>query len=96
MKTHYSFIHHFVSENGTPGAAAWGAVNNSMSVLNGARTGTILRGEERRAVYNHFKRHYEDFGKDAPELKSDHELDEIMMRKGLIDAPLTKEEEING
>lgn len=96
MKTHYSFIHHFVSENGTPGAAAWGAISNSMSVLNGARTGTILRGEERRSVYNHFKRHYDDYGKDAPELKSDQELDEIMMKKGLIDAPLTKEEETNG
>jgi hypothetical protein len=95
MKTHYSFVHHFVGTDGTPGAAAWGALRNSMSVLNGARTGTMLRGEERRSVYNHFKRHYEDFGKEPPELKSDKELDEIMMSKGIIDAPLTKEEEAN-
>ena len=96
MKTHYTFVHHFVSANGTPGAAAWGAVNNSMSVLNGARTGTRLRGAERKAVYNHFKRHYQDYGKDAPELKSDFEIDEIMIKKGIIDAPLTKEEDYNG
>lgn len=95
MKTHYSFVHHFVGADGTPGAAAWGALRNSMSVLNGARTGTMLRGEERRAVYNHFKRHYEDFGKEPPELKSDKELDQIMMSKGIIDAPLSKEEEVN-
>jgi hypothetical protein len=64
-----------------------------MSVLNGARTGTRLRGAERKAVYNHFKRHYMDHGRDAPELKSDFEIDEIMIKKGIIDAPLTKEED---
>lgn len=93
MKTHYTFVHHFVSADGTPGAAAWGAITNSMSVLNGARTGTRLRGAERKAVYNHFKRHYMDHGRDAPELKSDFEIDEIMIKKGIIDAPLTKEED---
>ena len=96
MKTHYTFVHHFVSADGTPGAAAWGAISNSMSVLNGARTGTRLRGAERKAVYNHFKRHYMDHGKPVPELKSDFEMDEIMIKKGIIDAPLTKEEDYNG
>ena len=43
-------------------------------------------------LYNHFKRHYQDYGKEVPELKSDSELDEIMMTKGIIDAPLTKED----
>ena len=93
MKTHYSYVHHFVGADGTPGAASWPALMNTMSLLNGGRSGTRLRGEERKQMYNHYKRHYLDFGKKPPELKSDLDIDTIMMEKGLIDEPLTPKEQ---
>lgn len=88
-KTHYTFIHHHVSEDGRPGAAAMSELAAEMTILNGGRGGTILRGEDRKAVYNHLARHYRDFGKKPPELKSDEYIDNIMMQKGLIDKPLS-------
>ena len=88
-KTHYTFIHHFVGENGRPGAAAMSELGAEMAVLNGARGGTILRGGDRKSVYNHLAHHYRDFGKNPPELKSDEYLDNIMMQKGLISEPLS-------
>ena len=88
-KTHYTFIHHHVSEDGRPGAASMSELAAEMTILNGGRNGTKLRGEDRKAVYNHLARHYRDFGKKPPELKSDEYLDNIMMQKGLIDKPLS-------
>jgi hypothetical protein len=88
-KTHYTFIHHFVGEDGRPGAAAMSELGAEMAILNGARGGTILRGEDRKSVYNHLARHYRDFGKKPPELKSDQYLDNIMIHKGLITEPLS-------
>ena len=82
---------HFVSEDGRPGAAAMSELRVQMSVLNGGRTGTTLRGADRKAVYNHLARHYRDFGATPPSLKSDSDVDTIMMKKGLIDKPLTPE-----
>jgi HK97 family phage prohead protease len=93
QKTHYTYVHHFVNADGTPGAASWPALMNTMALLNGARNGTRLRGEERQKMYNHYKRHYLDFGKKPPELKSDAELDSIMIKNGLIDEPLTPKEQ---
>lgn len=88
-KTHYTFIHHHVSEDGRPGAAAYSELKSEMAILNGGRGGTILRGEHRKAVYNHLARHYRDFGKKPPELKSDEYIDNVMMQKGLISEPLS-------
>lgn len=88
-KTHYTFIHHHVSEDGQPGAAAYSELKSEMAILNGGRGGTVLRGEDRKAVYNHLARHYRDFGKKPPELKSDEYIDNVMMQKGLISEPLS-------
>ena len=88
-KTHYTFIHHHVSEDGRPGAAAYSELKSEMAILNGGRGGTILRGDDRKAVYNHLARHYRDFGKKPPELKSDEYIDNVMMQKGLISEPLS-------
>lgn len=89
-KTHYTFIHHHVSEDGRPGAAAMSELRVQMSVLNGARGGTTLRGGDRKAVYNHLARHYRDGGTTPPSLKSDEELDNLMIKAGYIKEPLTK------
>lgn len=89
-KTHYSFIHHFVGSNGAAGAASGRALGNSVAVLNGGRQGTVLRGAARQGVYRHIAAHYRDADREAPELKSDEDVDAIMMFKGLIDAPLAE------
>lgn len=89
-KTHYSFIHHYVDTGGKAGAASGRALGNSVAVLNGGRQGTVLRGAARQGVYRHIAKHYEEMGRDAPELKSDENVDAIMMFKGLINAPLAE------
>lgn len=89
-KTHYTFIHHHISEDGRPGAAAMSELRVQMSVLNGARGGTVLRGGDRKAVYNHLAKHYRDGGTTPPSLKSDEELDNLMIKAGYISEPLTK------
>jgi hypothetical protein len=92
-KTHYGFIHHSVSGDGTPGSANLTEMAAEMTVLNGGRGGTKLRGEHRQKVYSHLARHYRDAGKTPPELKSDHEVDEIMIKSGIISEPLTPKEQ---
>jgi hypothetical protein len=89
-KTHYSFVHHFVGDGGRAGAASGRALSNSVAVLNGGRQGTVLRGAARQGVYRHIAAHYADADMEAPELKSDDDVDAIMMFKGLIDAPLAE------
>jgi len=89
-KTHYSFIHHFVGDGGKAGPASRVALGNSIAVLNGGRQGTVLRGAARQGVYRHIAAHYADADIEAPELKSDEDVDAIMMFKGLIDAPLAE------
>lgn len=89
-KTHYSFIHHFVGSNGAAGAASARALANSVAVLNGGRQGTVLRGAARQGVYRHIAAHYKDADREVPELKSDEDVDAIMMFKGLINAPLAE------
>lgn len=89
-KTHYSFIHHYVGANGVAGAASATAMANSMAVLNGGRQGTILRGEAREGVYRHIAAHYKSADREVPGLKSDDDVDSIMMYKGLINAPISE------
>ena len=91
-KTHYTFIHHHVSKDGAPGAAAMSELRVQMSVLNGARGGTTLRGADRKAVWNHIAKHYRDGGETPPSLKSDQEVDNLMIKAGYISEPLTKED----
>lgn len=95
-KTHYGFIHHHVDRDGNPGAANLVELAAEMTVLNGGRGGTKLRGEDRQKVYNHLARHYRDGGKTPPELKSDPELDNIMIKNGFISEPLTPKEQEHG
>jgi hypothetical protein len=46
-------------------------------------------------VYRHIAAHYEDAGREVPELKSDEDVNAIMMFKGLIDSPLSEELDLN-
>jgi hypothetical protein len=89
-KTHYSFIHHFVDSDGKPGAASFRALSSAIAVLNGGRSGTILRGAAREGVYRHLAAHYADADIPAPELKSDEDVDALMLYKGLITEPINE------
>lgn len=91
-KTHYTFIHHYVSKDGKAGAAALSELRAAMTVLNGGRGGTTLRGADRKSVYNHIARHYRDGGETPPSLKSDEEVDNLMIKAGFLKEPLTKAE----
>ena len=80
-KTNYTFVHHFVGDDGRPGPAALAALQNTFGLLNGARNGTKLRGSDRKGVYNHIAAHYRDDGRKPPELKSDDFIDAVMEMK---------------
>ena len=83
-KTNYSFIHHYVSSDGSPGAAALGGLREGIGSLNGARGGSVLRGSDRKGVYNHLARHYRESGEKPLDLKSDEEMEEIMELKAAL------------
>jgi len=54
----------------------WRGVMAAMGALVfGARGGRIADENERRAVYGHLRRHYADFGKDAPEFRNPSEAE---------------------
>lgn len=60
--------HHKPSRDGI-GAAVWNGVRAAMGALMGARGGVDIPGEDIEGVYKHLARHYEEFGKEPPELK---------------------------
>jgi len=74
-KSAYKFIHHFVDEDGTVGAASTRACINGIAVLNGARGGTTIPDADRQGVYDHLARHLRDAGLEPPELKSIGDVD---------------------
>lgn len=67
-KSTYRFIHHQVSPDGTPGAANVIACQTGIGVLNGARGGTTIPGDDRRGVWGHLAAHLEDGGIEPPPL----------------------------
>ena len=83
-KTNYSFIHHYVGSDGRAGAAALGGLREGIGSLNGARGGTVLRGSDRKGVYNHLARHYREGGETPLALKSDEYLDSVMEIKASL------------
>ncbi|MGH3094573.1 MAG: hypothetical protein ACRDMV_01065 [Streptosporangiales bacterium] len=69
-KSSYKFPHHFVSDNGTVGAASTRACSAGIAVLNGSRGGADIPADDRRGVYGHLARHLRDADTEPPELKS--------------------------
>lgn len=66
----YKFIHHDSLTNKT----VWKGVDNSMAQLMGFRGGTDIPEEDREGVYNHLVKHYEEFNKIPPGLKTVNEI----------------------
>ena len=73
----YKLLHHDVNENGEL-VVVWLGVMDAMAKLLAQGNGGVPQ-EELQGVYNHLVKHYEQFGKEAPELKeyTQFELDEI-------------------
>lgn len=69
-KAAWRFIHHFVGEDGTPGAASTRACVTGIAVLNGARGGTTIPDADRQGVWRHLAGHLRDAEIEPPELRS--------------------------
>jgi len=69
-KNTYKFIHHEVSSEGNPSASNIRACQAGISVLNGARGGTIIPDSDREGVYQHLAKHLRDANIEPPELRS--------------------------
>ncbi len=64
-KISYKLFHHRASDNHT----VWRAVAAAMAALLGARGGVRVPADDRKGIYNHLKKHYAEFGKEAPEFR---------------------------
>jgi hypothetical protein len=68
-KSSYKLPHH--QKDGT---VVWTGVAAAMAALMGARGGVNVPNESRRGIYNHLKRHYEQFRKEPPEFRTVEQL----------------------
>lgn len=66
-KSGYKLPHHRNSDK----KAVWRGVKAAMGALLGARGGVDIPSADRRSVYNHLSKHYDEFEKDAPSFRSD-------------------------
>jgi len=62
----YKLPHHEQSDKKT----VWRAVATAMGALLGARGGVDIPETDRKAVFSHLAKHYDDFGKTAPDFKN--------------------------
>lgn len=65
-KSAYKLPHHRESSH----KAVWKGVAAAMAALLGARGGVTIPDADRKGVYDHLSKHYQDFGKTAPDFKS--------------------------
>jgi len=81
IKSSYKLPHHKAEGH----ACVWRAVAAAMAALFGARGGVDIPDSDRKAVYNHLARHYEDFGKEPPDFKT---MDLVFQTKEQIEQEL--------
>ena len=73
-KSSYKLPHHHADGL----KAVWKGVAAAMGALLGARGGADIPEDERKGVYGHLAKHYEEFNKEAPDFKSlDMTLDHV-------------------
>lgn len=65
VKSSYKLPHHKAESK----KAVWRGVAAAMASLLGARGGVNIPESERKGVYNHLKKHYAEFDKEAPDFK---------------------------
>ncbi|MFX0084292.1 MAG: HK97 family phage prohead protease [Candidatus Hodarchaeota archaeon] len=73
----YKLLHHDIV-NGKI-TTIWRGVAAAMAVVMGARGGVDVPAADKKGIYNHLAKHYKQFGKEVPEMKSytEDELNEI-------------------
>lgn len=76
VKSSFSYPHHAVAEDGTPGAPNATACSAGIAALNGGRGGTTIPESEKAGVHAHLARHLSAAGKTPPELTS---LDDVLV-----------------
>lgn len=74
----YKLPHHDIVDGRF--VCVWRGVTSAMAALKGARGGVDIPQEDKQAVYDHLARHYEEFGRSAPELSEMEEGDETMLK----------------
>lgn len=65
VKSSYKLPHHLADGN----KVVWNGVKAAMGALLGARGGVDIPDADKRGVYNHLKKHYDQFDKEAPEFR---------------------------
>lgn len=65
VKSSYKLVHHKADGH----AVVWRGVASSMALLLGAKGGVNIPEDDRKAVYNHLAKHYEQFDKEVPEYR---------------------------
>lgn len=69
-KEDFKFPHHFVTDEGSIGAASTKACSSGIGVLNGGMGGADIPDADRQGVYDHLVAHLKDAGEtDIPELE---------------------------
>jgi len=66
IKASYKLPHHLPD-----GRVVWRGVAAAMAALLGARTPLDVPAEDRRGIFEHLKKHYDQFGKTPPEFHAD-------------------------
>lgn len=85
--------HHRAAKSGT-GPAVWNGVKAAMGALLGARGGVDMSDADRRSVYNHLKKHYDQFEKEPPDFKWYVLAESIQSLDGIAGAALLSNEKI--
>jgi flagellar motility protein MotE (MotC chaperone) len=81
-------------------SVVWRGVVAAMAALKGARGGVDIPAGDREAVYNHLRRHYEEFEREAPELSEpiykegdDEKVKELQEKVKTLEEELAKRDE---
>lgn len=105
-KGDFKLPHHESSADGYK--TNWKGISAAMGALLGARGGVNIPDDDHEGCYNHLKKHYAEFGKDAPDFKAytaaelkamfpeETDMDEKAVQKAISDAvePLLKQIDI--